>query len=107
MSERSRGAVRRRSSLRLTFPGRILLVFSVVALLPGSRRKEITRHLPTMLAGIRELLATVPHVHPVIPVASTIPRALIDRLVARTGVRVTIVDGHCTEVLSAADAARI
>lgn len=77
----------------------------IVALLPGSRHKEITRHLPDMLAGVRELQATFPALRAVLPVASTISRALIDAEIARAGVDVMVVEGQATQVLSAADVA--
>ena len=77
----------------------------LVALLPGSRHKEITRHLPLMLAGVAEARRSVPNLRAVIPIASTIPRALIERCVAKAGVTATLIDGRATEVLIAADAA--
>lgn len=77
----------------------------VVALLPGSRRKEVTRHLPVMLQAVRLLEQRFPGLVPLIPVASTIPRELIDAEVRRAGVTVRVVDGQATQVLSAADAA--
>ncbi|MEE8409278.1 MAG: lipid-A-disaccharide synthase [Myxococcota bacterium] len=83
----------------------------IVALLPGSRRKEVTRHLPMMLAAVQLLKREFPEVHAVIPVASTIPRKLVEDLVRKTGqlatiaTTITIVDGQATDTLVAADAA--
>lgn len=77
----------------------------IVALLPGSRKKEITRHLPRMLAAVSLLKRKFPEVHAVVPVASTIPRALVDRLVRKVGMVATVVDEQSTEALVAADAA--
>ncbi|HET6345803.1 MAG TPA: lipid-A-disaccharide synthase, partial [Myxococcota bacterium] len=77
----------------------------VVALLPGSRHKEIVRHLPSMLAGVASLKASFPDLRAVLPVASTIPRELIEDLVRRSGLEVTVVEGHATEALTAADVA--
>ena len=77
----------------------------VIALLPGSRKQEIARHLPLMLAALQLLRQTIPTAQALIPIASTIPRALVEAMVARSGVEVTLLDGHATEVLSAADVA--
>lgn len=77
----------------------------LVALLPGSRKKEVTRHLPLMLAGLALLQKKMPTLRGMIPVASTISRALIESFVKAAGVQATVVDGQATEVLSASDAA--
>ncbi len=77
----------------------------VVALLPGSRKQEIARHLPLMLEGLRRVRERFPGTRAVIPVASTIPRALVEARVAAAGVDATLLDGQATEALSAADAA--
>lgn len=77
----------------------------MVALLPGSRRKEVSRHLPIMLQAMRLLRETIPNARVLIPVASTIDRATIEAEVERSGVDAQVIDGHATEVISAADAA--
>lgn len=77
----------------------------VIALLPGSRRQEIRRHLPVMLAGVEKLRERYPSLEAVVPLASTLSRELVDPLLAGHQVPVRIVDGHAIEVLAAADAA--
>jgi lipid-A-disaccharide synthase len=77
----------------------------LVALLPGSRRKEVVRHLPVMLEGLRLLRERLPETRALLPVASTIPRQLITDAVQRAGVEVEILEGNATQALSAADAA--
>jgi lipid-A-disaccharide synthase len=77
----------------------------LVALLPGSRRKEVSRHLPIMLDAMRLVAQRVPGARALIPVASTIDRGEIELAVRRAGVDAQVIDGHATEVLSAADAA--
>ncbi len=69
-----------------------------VALLPGSRRFEVTSLLPALLAAAGRLAseraqAGRPGLQFVLPLASTVPRALVDRLLARSPVPVTVVDG--------------
>ncbi|MEO1481180.1 MAG: lipid-A-disaccharide synthase [Myxococcota bacterium] len=75
----------------------------IVALLPGSRRKEVTRHLPVMLESVRLLRERYPSLEAVLPIASTIPKSLIEPMIGTHKVR--IVDGQAIDVLSAADAA--
>lgn len=77
----------------------------VVALLPGSRKQEIERHLHLMLAGLAQLRLRFPNARALLPVASTVPRALIEAGVQRAGVEVTLLDGQASEALAAADAA--
>ena len=76
-----------------------------VALLPGSRRSELHRVLPTMLAAGKALLAGRPELQLVLPVASTLSRAEIEALCAAHGVTPALVEGRTAVVLGAADAA--
>lgn len=79
----------------------------VVALLPGSRAKEVSRHLPLMLQGLAELRQSVPELRALLPVASTIERSQIDALVTASGESVTVLDGRASEALQAADVALV
>jgi lipid-A-disaccharide synthase len=54
----------------------------VVALLPGSRRGEVTRHLPILLAATRILRARLPAVSFLVPRARTLPPGLVEGIVA-------------------------
>lgn len=91
---------------------------TTVALLPGSRRFEVTTLLPVMLEAAARLAASRaregrPPLHFVLPLASTVPRALVEPIVARSGVPVTLVEGRAeaggpaaaSRALAAADAA--
>jgi len=77
----------------------------IVALLPGSRPKEVSRHLPIMLAGMRLLRRRFPNAGLVVPTASTVSRRKVDAIVRRSRQPVTVVEGQATAVLAAADAA--
>lgn len=77
----------------------------VVALLPGSRSKELSRHLPRMLGAVERLRGEFPQLQAVLPVASTLPIERVERMVAKLGAQIHVIRGHSTEVLSAADAA--
>ncbi len=82
---------------------------TVVALLPGSRKKEVERHLPLMLATTNELQRHYPQLEAILPVASTVERGLVERLLteARIDVPTTVVDGQSNEALAAADVALV
>lgn len=79
----------------------------VVALLPGSRRAEISRHLGPMLRAAQLVALKAPGTRFLLPRASTIDagwlRALLHR--AGAGAQVQVVEGQAHTVLSAADAA--
>ena len=80
----------------------------VLALLPGSRREEVARHLPPMLAAVALLRkADHPSLCAVLPVASTVAPEQIAQLVRDAGVDVVVVQGHSDEALLAADAALV
>jgi len=75
-----------------------------VALLPGSRPKEIDAILPTLLQAAALLAKRLPAVQFVLPVAGSLDEAAVAARVARSGVPVTCVPGRAVEVLTAADA---
>jgi lipid-A-disaccharide synthase len=52
-----------------------------LALLPGSRGSEIERHLPAMLAAARLIKEAIPEAQFLLPLASTAPRELVERMV--------------------------
>jgi lipid-A-disaccharide synthase len=52
-----------------------------LALLPGSRGSEIERHLPFMLKAARLLREALPEVQFLVPLASTAPRGLVEKVI--------------------------
>ncbi|MFL5312538.1 MAG: lipid-A-disaccharide synthase [Myxococcales bacterium] len=72
----------------------------VLALLPGSRRQEVRRLWPALLAAARLLRGRIPDLQLVVPVAPTVSR---DSLPA--DIPVTFVEGRAPDVLAASDAA--
>jgi lipid-A-disaccharide synthase len=70
------------------------------ALLPGSRRQEVHRIWPAMIAAARRLHAHVAELQLVVPVAPTVRREWLE-----TDLPVTFIDGRAPEVLAAADVA--
>ncbi|MCX5891094.1 MAG: lipid-A-disaccharide synthase, partial [Deltaproteobacteria bacterium] len=89
-----------------------------VALLPGSRSGEIERHLPLMLAAATLIRRAIPQCQFLLPLASTAPVELVEKMVAESygeqpppAVQVTsgapvlhlkIIPGQSYEALSAA-----
>ncbi len=78
-----------------------------VALLPGSRKREITHLLPDMLEAGKILQSTIVDVQFVLPVAPTLDQAFIQRYVDEGGVPVRLVDGRVYDALRASDAAMV
>ncbi|MEW6324535.1 MAG: lipid-A-disaccharide synthase [Nitrospirota bacterium] len=77
----------------------------VVGLFPGSRRAEIRRHLPVMLAAARRLASLRPDALFLVSHASSIPQEEFDRHLRHAGLPVRVHRGEPTAMLAAADAA--
>jgi lipid-A-disaccharide synthase len=83
----------------------------VVALLPGSRRTEIQHCLPVYLETARALHARDPELRFVLPLAPSIERDSIERLVRAADLpdrlRLEVIQGRSTEALISSDVAVI
>jgi lipid-A-disaccharide synthase len=80
----------------------------VVALLPGSRRAEVARHVPPMVEAAALVAADTPGVRFVVPRAATVDVAMLEPAVAAAkarGLTLDIVEGRAPEVFASADAA--
>ncbi len=77
----------------------------IVALLPGSRQKEVSRHLPVMLKAVGLLRKDKPELRALIPVASTISEDWVQTMVQDAGIPAEVVNGKAVEIVSACDAA--
>ncbi|MGH2454139.1 MAG: lipid-A-disaccharide synthase [bacterium] len=91
---------------RLGFP----LDAPVVALLPGSRRGELRRHLPVMVEALSRLRHDHPQLRAVLPVAAPAFRDMVEREVAALAAPVALLEGGSQEAydaLSAADFAAV
>lgn len=77
----------------------------VLAVLPGSRRSEVTRLLPTMVEACRQVQARRPGVQVVIPVAPGLDRGLVSVFFDGSGVAPVLIDGRAPEVVGACDVA--
>ena len=78
---------------------------TVVLLLPGSRKQEIQKLLPPMLEAARILKQRGGRYRFFLPLASTIPRAMVTEQIAAYGVDVTLTDGHTYDLMKMADSA--
>lgn len=78
-----------------------------IAILPGSRRKEIMHLLPDMLAAAKLLQGRFPDIQFVLPVAPTLERTFVEVFIEKSKVPLTIVDGRVYDVLRASDAAMV
>ncbi len=77
----------------------------VIALLPGSRKSEVSRHLPEMLGACKILSNTVPAVQFALLLAPTLDVSFIKDIVERFLVPVKIVQNGIYDVIAASDAA--
>ncbi|MGO8761560.1 MAG: lipid-A-disaccharide synthase [Desulfobaccales bacterium] len=88
-----------------------------IALLPGSRAGEIERHLPTILQAAHLIHQAIPETQFILPLASTAPEGLVERMVsgeggvgagfkpAPTALRLKIIPGQAYQALGAAHVA--
>ncbi len=76
-----------------------------VALLPGSRKGEVTRLLPPMLKMAAILKERIPAIQFILPLAETLPCDLVQGLVDRQGTAVTITQGHGYDTVGVANVA--
>ncbi len=77
----------------------------VIALLPGSRKSEVSRHLPEMLGACKILSNTVPAVQFALLLAPTLDVSFVKDIVERFLVPVKIVQNGIYDVIAASDAA--
>src|SRR5262245_40741433 len=81
--------------------------YPIMALLPGSRRQELRRLLPTMLAAFQRVQQRLPTLQGIIPVAQTLTVAEIQQMLGHCPVPVTVIAGQSHTVLRAADFALV
>ncbi len=88
----------------------------VIALLPGSRRMELTRNLPVMLHAAARILKARPEAQFIVPLAANRLFAEVETLLAESGAqpfpsslraRLRVVQNSTYEALAAADAAAV
>ncbi len=78
-----------------------------IAMLPGSRRKEISSLLPGMLGAAEILNRQFQDLQYILPVAATLSPDFIRAFVSKCQIPVTLTDGRVYDVLRASDAALV
>ncbi|HIE64876.1 MAG: lipid-A-disaccharide synthase [Nitrospira sp.] len=74
---------------------------TTVGLLPGSRKREVLSHLPVMLQSMASLAKKIPGLQVLIPVASSLPQGLIEKLIRSSLLPIRCVEGEVYEVMRA------
>ncbi|MFA5959110.1 MAG: lipid-A-disaccharide synthase [Tatlockia sp.] len=77
----------------------------LVAMLPGSRRNEIERHMPILAATAEKLGRQRDDLHFVIPIARTLDPAQVKAYFANTSVNVSFIQDKATEIVACSDCA--
>ncbi len=77
----------------------------VVLLMPGSRRQEIDKLLPEMLAAAEKISERVPACQFFLPVASTISREILQNIISRYRVPVTLTTDNTYDLMTIGDVA--
>lgn len=75
-----------------------------IGLMPGSREKEITRHLPSLIEAARILYQENPHYQFLLPKAATIERRLLEKYLPKE-LPIKIYEGAPYDAINAMDAA--
>ncbi len=75
----------------------------LIGLLPGSRNEEITRLLPTMVKVAEIISARIPGVRFVVPVASSVDRALVEDMVEGGAATFSVLSDGLPEILGEAE----
>jgi lipid-A-disaccharide synthase len=71
-----------------------------IGLLPGSRASEITRLLPILLASAQHLEKEIKAVQFIIPLASSIPKAMLTPFINKIPIPFTLIDGQTYDVMN-------
>lgn len=80
---------------------------SILAVLPGSRRSELTRLGPTLAAVAARIVAERPGTRILIPVAPGLPKDFVEAPFRAAGVKPILVEGRAAEVVGASDVALV
>jgi lipid-A-disaccharide synthase len=79
----------------------------VLALLPGSRKEEVTNLLPVMVEAAKRIRSKHTHLKCLLPRASTVPVELLERILGKSSLDVQVIHGDVYRVLKACDLALV
>ncbi|MBI5379187.1 MAG: lipid-A-disaccharide synthase, partial [Nitrospirae bacterium] len=74
-----------------------------VALLPGSRHEEVTRLFPVMLEAAQRMGDSVPGLHCILPVASTVDPQILQEMATGYPLPLVMLKGRAMEAMAVAD----
>ncbi|ARG97463.1 lipid-A-disaccharide synthase [Legionella micdadei] len=77
----------------------------LIAMLPGSRRNEIERHMPILLAAAEKLNEKLSDLHFVIPIAGTLEPSIVKNYFSKSKIGISFTLGHASEVVACSDCA--
>ncbi|WP_419421033.1 lipid-A-disaccharide synthase [Legionella sp. D16C41] len=72
----------------------------LIALLPGSRRSEIEKHLPIMVKTAEKLAASYDDLHYVMPIAQTLNSDIIKKYFTASAINITFIRGQAIDVIA-------
>lgn len=75
----------------------------IFAMLPGSRRHEIERHMPVLVESARNASKKNNRLHFVIPLASSIPPELVESYLKNSKLSYTLLQGRSVEAAACSD----
>lgn len=75
----------------------------IIALLPGSRRNEIDRHLPVLAKTAIDVSKKIQNIHFVIPIAGTLEPNRIQKYFIHSPINISFIKGQAIEVAASAD----
>lgn len=76
----------------------------LVALLPGSRRNEIEKHMPVLVETVKLLSAKIADLHFVIPIAGTLEPDRIKKYFSKSTAAISFISGQSIKVTACSDA---
>ncbi len=80
----------------------------IIGLLPGSRQSEVRQLLPVFLSSAKLIADELgPKVHFILPLAQTVPRALVDGMLSGADIPLTVIKGGSRQVLKRSEAAMV
>ena len=81
--------------------------FPIIGIIPGSRKEEIQRMLPSMVEAAEIIGKRYPAIRCVLPLASTIPIEFVESIIKKSSVQIDLPNGNIYDILSICHAAMV
>ncbi len=75
----------------------------LIAMLPGSRRNEIEKHVPILLEAAEILVQKMDDLHFVVPIAGTLEPSTVKNYFAKSKISISFIHGKAAEVAACSD----